>query len=155
MSSSRALRLWSAALVTSGLFLGVMSATASADTITVTSTADSGAGSLRQAILDVMPGGTIVVPAGSYTVVSAELAITKSLTISGAGAATTIISSAGASTRVFHTSGSGNAIAITGVTITGGHPPTSAGVVTGGGVLNDAAKLTLSDDIVSDNTADA
>ncbi len=155
MSSSRALRLWSAALVTSGLFLGVMSATASADTITVTSTADSGAGSLRQAILDVMPGGTIVVPAGNYTVVSAELAITKSLTISGAGAATTIISSAGASTRVFHASGSGNAIAITGVTITGGHPPTSAGVVTGGGVLNDAAKLTLSDDIVSDNTADA
>ena len=147
MSSSRALRLWSAALVTSGLFLGVMSATASADTITVTSTADSGAGSLRQAIIDVMPGGTIVVPAGNYTVVSAELAITKSLTISGAGAATTIISSAGASTRVFHTSGSGNAIAITGVTITGGHPPTSAGVVTGGGVLNDAAKLTLSDDI--------
>ena len=151
---SRALKLWSAASVGCGLMMLVASGAASADTITVANTHDSGAGSLRQAIVDVMPGGTILVPSGSYTVASGELAITKSLTISGAGAASTRISNLGSS-RVFHTSGSGNAITITRVTIRLGHPPTVMGVVTGGGVLNDAAKLTLSDDVIAGNLADA
>jgi hypothetical protein len=154
MGRSRAFKLWSAALVVCGLMMLVASGAASADTITVANTHDSGAGSLRQAIVDVMPGGTILVPSGSYTVASGELAITKSLTISGAGAASTRISNAGSS-RVFHTSGSGNTITITGVTIRLGHPPTVMGVVTGGGVLNDAAKLTLSDDVIAGNLADA
>jgi hypothetical protein len=125
-----------------------------ADTITVSNTNDAGPGSLRQAIVDVMPGGTIVVPSGSYGVASGELAISKSLAISGAGAATTIISNVGSS-RVFHTSGSGNTITISGVTVSLGHPPTTMGAVSGGGILNDAAKLTLSDDVIADNLADA
>jgi hypothetical protein len=95
-----------------------------------------------------------VVPSGSYIVASGELAISKSLTISGAGAASTIISNVGSS-RVFHTSGSGNTDAISGVTIRLGHPPTTMGAVSGGGVLNEAAKLTLSDDVIADNVADA
>ena len=154
MGRSRAVKLWSAVWVVCGLWMLVASRPASADTITVTNTNDAGAGSLRQAIIDVMPGGTIVVPSGSYTVASGELAISKSLTISGAGAASTIISNAGSS-RVFHTSGSGNTITISGVTIRLGHPPTVMGAVSGGGVLNNAAKLTLSDDVIADNRADA
>jgi hypothetical protein len=60
---------------------------ASAQTITVANTNDSGAGSLRQAIVDAVSGDTIVVPPGSYTLTTGELTIAKSLTISGAGAA--------------------------------------------------------------------
>jgi hypothetical protein len=154
MGRSRRVKLWSAIWVAFGLGMLVASGPASADTITVTNTNDAGPGSLRQAITDVMPGGTIVVPSGSYTVASGELAISKSVTISGAGAASTVISNAGSS-RVFHTTGSGNTITISGVTIRLGHPPTAMGVVSGGGVLNDAAKLTLSDDVIADNVADA
>ncbi len=154
MGMSRAVKLWFAAWVTCGLGILVASGPALADTITVTNTNDAGAGSLRQAIIDVMAGGTIVVPPGSYIVASGELAISKSLTISGAGAASTTISNVGSS-RVFHTSGSGNTVAISGVTIRLGHPPTTMGAVTGGGVLNEAAKLTLSDDVIADNVADA
>src|SRR5689334_6218728 len=53
----------------------------SAATLTVTSTADSGAGSLRQTILDAASGDTITfsLPANStITLTSAELAINKS-----------------------------------------------------------------------------
>jgi hypothetical protein len=154
MRRSRAVKLWSAVLVACGLVMLVASGPAAADTITVANANDSGAGSLRQAITDVTPGGTIVLPSGAYIVASGELAITKSLTISGAGAASASVSNAGSS-RVFHTSGSGNTITISGVTIRLGHPPTTMGVVSGGGVLNDAAKLTLSDDVIADNLADA
>jgi hypothetical protein len=154
MGGSRAIKLWVAAWLSCGLGVLVASAPALADTITVTNTSDAGAGSLRQAIIDVMPGGTIVVPPGSYGLASGELAISKSLTISGAGAGSTIISNVGSS-RVFHTTGSGDTITISAVTIRLGHPPTTMGAVMGGGVLNDAAKLTLSDDVIADNQADA
>jgi len=154
MGRSRAIKLWFAAWATCGLGILVASGPAVADTITVTNTNDAGAGSLRQAIRDVLPGGTVVVPAGSYGLASGELAISKSLTISGAGAATTTIRNLGSS-RVFHTSGSGNTIMISGVTVSLGHPPTTMGAVSGGGILNDAAKLTLSDDVIADNHADA
>jgi hypothetical protein len=154
MRRSCAVKLWPAMLVACGLGMLVASAPALADTITVTNTNDAGPGSLRQAIIDAVPGGTIVVPSGSYMVASGELAISKSLAISGAGAASTIISNAGSS-RVFHTSGAGNTITISGVAIRLGHPPVVTGVVTGGGVLNDAAKLTLSNDLIADNLADA
>jgi len=154
MGWSRAIKLWLAAFVTCGLGILVVSGPALADTITVTNTNDAGPGSLRQAIADVTVGGTIVVPSGSYGVASGELAISKSLTISGAGAATTIITNVGVS-RVFHTTGAGNTITISGVTVSHGHPPTTAGAVMGGGILNDAAKLTLGDDVIADNLADA
>jgi len=68
MRMSRAVELWFAAWVTCGLGILVASGPALADTVTVTNTNDAGAGSLRQAIIDVMPGGTIVVPSGSYGV---------------------------------------------------------------------------------------
>ena len=56
-----------------------------AATITVTSTADSGPGTLRQAIIDAASGDTInfSLPASStITLTSAEVLINKSLTIS-------------------------------------------------------------------------
>lgn len=61
---------------------------AAAGTITVTSGADSGAGTLRQAIIDALPGDTVNFAAGVtvVTLTSAELVIAKSLTIGGRGA---------------------------------------------------------------------
>ena len=55
----------------------------SALALTVTSSADSGAGTLRQAILDAAAGDTINFAAGitPITLTSAELLINKSLTI--------------------------------------------------------------------------
>jgi hypothetical protein len=122
-------------------------------TITVANDNDSGAGSLRQAISDAVSGETIVVPPGTYTLTSGELAIAKSVTISGDGAADTTVRAGGAF-RVFHTSGAGNAITISAITISDGHPLEPAGIVEGGGVWNPDAKLTLSEVIVTNNHAD-
>jgi hypothetical protein len=72
--------------------------------IAVTNQNDSGPGSLRQAIADADPGAIVIVPAGTYLLTTGELTVAKSLTISGAGAASTIIDAQTAS-RVFHTGG--------------------------------------------------
>ena len=60
----------------------------------VTSTADSGPGTLRARIEAANAAGganTVVVPAGTYTLTSDFLTIASNMTISGAGAGTTII----------------------------------------------------------------
>ena len=55
--------------------------------LTVTNTADSGAGSLRQAILDAAAGDTIdIISTGTITLVSFLPRIEKNLTIKGSGA---------------------------------------------------------------------
>lgn len=63
-----------------------LSETGNAKRIIVTTNADSGAGSLRQAISDAIPGDTIVIP-GNYTItLSSELSLDKNLVIDGQGA---------------------------------------------------------------------
>jgi hypothetical protein len=115
------------------MFAAVFTADAATAAITVSNTNDSGPGSLRQAIVDAGPGEGIVVPAGTYTLTTGELAIAKSLTITGSGAAGTIIQ-AGNRSRVFHTSGgSASDITIAGVTIRGGEARPTAGHAAGGG----------------------
>ncbi len=158
MSGSSRIRVAMAAgVAVLSMFAAVFTADAATAAITVSNTNDSGPGSLRQAIVDAGPGEGIVVPAGTYTLTTGELAIAKSLTITGSGAAGTIIQ-AGNRSRVFHTSGgSASDITIAGVTIRGGEARQTAGMplVEGGGVLNDDATLTLSDDVIRDNIADA
>jgi hypothetical protein len=63
--------------------------------LTVANTNDSGPGSLRQAVSDAAPGETIEVPAGTYTLTSAQLTVNKALTIAGAGQASTVLRSTG------------------------------------------------------------
>ena len=134
---------------------GTASASAAAEPITVANTNDGGPGSLRQTIADAPAGATIAVPAGTYSLTGGEIAIAKSLTIRGAGASTTIVR-AGTASRLFHTSGASSTITISEVTIRDGHPQmTAANEVDGGGVLNDDATLTLSDDVITLNSADA
>jgi hypothetical protein len=119
-------------------------------TFLVTNVADSGAGSLRQAILDANanPGADVIrfAPAarsGTITLTSGELAITDSLRIDGPGAGQLAVSGNDAG-RVFRIS-SGVAVSINDLTVTHGR-----GLLRGGGILN-AGILTLSRALVSDN----
>lgn len=137
-----------------GLALCIVPAASASATITVANQNDSGAGSLRQAILDAGAGESIVVPAGDYALTSGELAIAKALVISGHDAADTTIRSTGAF-RVFHTSGASSEITISGLTIRDGNPAPVSGAVEGGGILNTAASLTLRDDAIVSNRVDA
>jgi hypothetical protein len=134
------------------LLLSAHPAAASAD-VTVTNQNDSGPGSLRQAIADAAPGDRVVVPAGTYMLTS-ELVVAKNLTIAGAGSSDTAIDAQTAS-RVFHTMGAGNQVTISGMTIRDGKAVPPAGTIEakGGGVLNEQATLTLSDDLIAANQA--
>jgi hypothetical protein len=138
--------LW-VALVGIALFIPMTEAAAA--TITVTSAGDSGAGTLRQAILDAasndsitfaLPPGTVAV-----TLTSAELLINKNLTINGPGAnRLSIQRSTAAGTpnfRIFHiTSGS---VAISDLRIFNGNFKTTGQILQGGGICNESAGDTV------------
>jgi hypothetical protein len=117
-------------------------------TFTVVNLADSGAGSLRQAVLDANanPGADVISFAsklsGTIALTSGQLSITDNLTMDGPGAERLAVSGNDAS-RVFEIS-IGVAVSIEDLTVTHGH------AFRGGGILN-AGTLTLSDAVVSDN----
>lgn len=111
--------------------------------------ADSGAGSLRQAVLDAnaTPGADVIRFAGpvrgTVTLTSGELAITDSVRIDGPGAGRLAVSGNDTS-RVFRV-GSGATVSIDDLTITRGRA-----LGQGGGILN-AGTLTVSHATLSDN----
>ena len=131
-----------------------------AATLNVTSTADGGAGSLRQAILDAASGDTVSVPAGTYTLTQGtDLLIDKSLTITGAGKDTTIIqaaaSAAVATSRVFNITSENNDVVISDVTIRQGKASGSGLAGYGGGIYSSGFQntLTLTNSTISGNSA--
>ena len=120
---------------------------------------------LRAAIMEanaLAGADTITLPAGTYTLsiagagedaaATGDLDVTDDLTISGAGAATTIIDG-GALDRVFDVLGPGtvnqpvSTVEIAGVTIRNGNTLPS-----GGGIYSDHATLTISSSTISGNT---
>src|SRR6266699_3875226 len=122
-----------------------------AATITVTSTADSGAGSLREALASASDGDTIDFSVtGTITLTSGELVVNNSLTISGSGAANLAVSGNAAS-RVFHIS-SGKTVTISGLTITNGLVSGTFPANAGAGIYNDHGNLTVSNCTVSGNS---
>jgi hypothetical protein len=124
-----------------------------ASTLIVTSTADSGAGSLRQALADANSGDTIqfapALDGQTITLSSAELLIDKNITVTGPGPSQLTVrrSSAGGTPafRILHVT-PGHTVTIEGLTITDGVP-----LASGGGVFNEQATLTVNNCNVSGN----
>jgi hypothetical protein len=115
------------------------------NTITVTNTNDSGAGSLRNAIAAANPGDIITFSVtGTITLTSGTLTIGKNLTISGPGASNLAISGNNLF-QVFFISSTAT-VTISGLTIENGNNPN------GGGIWNQGT-LSLSNSIVSGNTS--
>src|SRR6267142_3445532 len=119
-----------------------------ATTITVTNGNDSGPGSLRQALADANDGDTINFDASVGTVIlaTAELAIDKSVTLSGAPQMVTVARASQTEFRIFHVM-PGHSVEINGLTISGGH--ITGG--NGGGILNDNSTLTIAHCTVNGN----
>ncbi|HEY0322463.1 MAG TPA: Calx-beta domain-containing protein, partial [Pyrinomonadaceae bacterium] len=127
--------------------------------VAVTTNADSGAGSLRQAILDACPGSTIIFApnvVGFITLTSGELLIDKNLTIRGPGASLlTVMRSTAIGTsnfRIFNVA-SGNIATISGLAMANGvGTPGGNSVSDGGAILNDGM-LALVSSVVTGNVA--
>jgi len=127
---------------------------AAAATFTVSNLNDSGAGSLRQAILDAngMAGPDVVDfqagLSGTITLTGGELAVKDSVSIQGPGAASLTVSGNNSS-RVFYLYDSANLIdvGISGLTITGGS------ATNGGGILDTDENLVLDQVAIQGNTA--
>jgi hypothetical protein len=118
-----------------------------AATITVTSTADNGSGTLRAALASATDGDAIDATgvAGTILLTSGELLVTNSVTITGPGPANLAVNGNAAS-RVFHIN-TNTTVTISGLTITDGSSDN------GGGIYNDNATLTVSNSTVSGNSA--
>jgi co-chaperonin GroES (HSP10) len=126
----------------------------------VVNNSDSGAGSLRQAIIDACDASTITfnmaMVTNPITLTTAELSINNNLTINGPGSSLLTVqrSTAGGTPnfRIF-TINSGKNVVISGLTITNGHVTGTFPTGAGGGILNDRGTLTLNECVVSGNSA--
>jgi hypothetical protein len=119
-------------------------------TVTVVNAGNSGAGSLRQAIADVCPGGLVNFDGGYFNVartvfLSAQLDVIKSVTIDGSGVVTPTISGSGV-TRVFSID-SGTDVTLSRLRVAGGY----AGG--GGGGIYNSGTLTITNASVENSSA--
>ena len=138
---------WLALLLVASAAFGWL-ASSDAAVITVTNTADSGAGSFRQAIADAQENDTINFAPdvrGTVALMSGELLISKALTIQGPSANLLTID-AGNVSRVLRIDAHGRAVSIIGLTFTRGQLAVSG--PEGGGIRNDS-NLTLTECTVS------
>ena len=133
------------------LILGAALLSTPARAATVTSLADSGPGSLRDAIANTASGNTINFSVGgTITLTTGELLITNDLTIVGPGAHNLVIQRSLANgTPNFRIFDCAATVVISGVTISNGRDASGDG---GGGIANDG-DLTLANCIVSGNYA--
>lgn len=137
------------------LFLRSFVPGAKAAVITVTSTNDSGPGTLRAALASASSNDAISfalsLPA-NIRLTSGELLVTNSLNIIGPGSADLVVNGNAAS-RVFHI-GPSNVVGISNLTITNGLATGDTfPACCGGGIYNDHAALTLSNCVLSGNSA--
>ena len=119
-----------------------------ANVITVTNGNDSGPGSLRQALADVNDGDTIDFDpsVNIVTLITDELAITKSITISASPQMVTVQRSSQIEFRIFHVM-PGHTVEIDGLTIYGGQITGD----NGGGIFNDSSTVTIANCTVNGN----
>lgn len=123
--------------------------------VAVTKLEDGGAGSLRQAIADAVPGTTILLTNTGTITLTNEIGIHHDLTISGPGAASLAISGTN-KWRIFNVTNA--TVEISGLTLRDGHSsdgttgnPGTPGAP-GGGIFN-AGILTLNDCVLTNNRA--
>ncbi len=127
-------------------------------TFTVTNTADTGAGSFRQAILDAnaATGADTIVfsgagASGTITLTTGQISVTDALTITGPGAAALTLQ-AGANARILSidlaTAVEGQLVSISGLTFAGGNISGNGGAIT-----NLDARLQLTSAVFSGNKA--
>jgi hypothetical protein len=114
--------------------------------ISVTSLADSGAGSLRQALATAQDNDIITLTNGMIVLTGGELMISNSVSIVGLGPSTTAISGNNAS-RVFNVASSNVTVAFSSLTIRDGRSTPSAN---GGGIYN-LGKLTMDHCAITNN----
>jgi hypothetical protein len=132
------------------LFLGALLCVAGVrglrtSTLVVSSTADSGTGSLRAALAGASDGDTINFSVtGTITLTGGELLVNKNVTITGPGSADLAVDGHAAST-VFHIA-AGKTVGISGLTVT------NAGDVA---IHNDGGTLTLANCVISGNVNNA
>ena len=150
-------RLLKLILVTGGL---LVAGRLFAGTITVTSLNDNGAGTLRNAIAAANSGDTINFSVtGVINLTSGPLTIAKNITISGPGANLLEVSRTSGVYQIFiiFNGSNGPTVSISSISITNGHASDSVQrtySTDGGGILIDAASLTLTDCTLAGNTAD-
>lgn len=147
---SRHLFLSGLCVVLIGLFICFSGMPGYAATYTVTNNGDSGAGSLRQAIIDanVNPGADEITFGdftGTIVLTTSQLEISSSMTIQGPGAEQLAISG-NDTCRVFFIN-TAESVDISGVSIVSGRQNA------GGGIYNMSGNLTVTDCIFSSNTA--
>src|SRR5437667_5664826 len=121
-------------------------------TITVTSTADSGAGTLRAALASATNRDTIDASgvAGTILLTSGDLLVPNSVTILGSGPANLTVNGNAAS-RAFNISGT--VVTIAGLTITNGKASGGFPANSGGGIYTGPGTLTVSNCAFSGNSA--
>jgi hypothetical protein len=132
----------------------VLSLSSRATVITVTSTSDGGAGSLRAALTSATNGDTIDASSitGAIALTTGELLVTNSVNITGSGPANLAVNGnfPQATNCVFHIT-SNVVVAISSLMITNGRPSGGGVVDTGGGIFNDRSTLTVSNCAVVGN----
>jgi hypothetical protein len=124
-----------------------------ADIITVTNTDDSGPGSLRQALADANDGDTIeFAVTGAISLTTGELLVNRNIAITAPGPDTLTVERAqnAALFRIFHVT-PGLTVTIRGLTITNGF--NHFGFVSGGGIYNDHSNVTVSNCVLTRNSA--
>ena len=139
--------------------LGASLSAGQAATLTVSSLADSGTGSLRAAVAAAAAGDTIQLTAtGTLTLITGEIAIAKSLNIVGPGS-TSLTLSGNNTSRIFSiidvSNGADAPVSLSGLTLTKGSatgacPTPTAG---SGGAIIATESLTLTDVVISGNAA--
>jgi hypothetical protein len=126
--------------------VGVVPAFAATNRV-VTSSADSGAGTLRNAVATAVPGDTITFTVPTVSLTGLPITVDKDLTIRGNGPAATLITRASGTGRILDVP-VGPTVTIDLVTISGGN----ASGDLGGGIQNNGT-LTLTRSAVTNNQA--